>query len=763
MSATRRACARALFGCVVAFIGSTSCAAVGSDVMAEVAAPSALQTFLKLISGYDADDADYAWPQRLRTGRREPYRVASLPLLLLPVALQDSREFDQYEVGANRRRLAAEYDADEDSGRAERAPRRPARPAPPGDDDDRAAPLAATFPPAESSQRLVEQFRAQVPSDPSQPPILQSAFDASERLLLVDDGEDGDNGDERDDSGDGDAGNEVREPTRRARALVPGARGNPLSPGARGSPPPPRFERPLKLRALLTVPRADYSETYTVWWNPENGDSRIHFQDGSAGAFRKLLPNGLVQRVEMHVDRSGAGAVRRCGVSTVAEPAARAHPALPDLQLFAFAGYDELGAERWQHRAAAGGARGEALSALHELLVRREADDSVRPLRYRVAVNSSVLGADCDGYQHLYLDARHHNRGPEFFEADLAELCDEVRPLGASEPALQPLREFTRPHDAQHDAARLQRFKQQHGRQYADDAEEAVRQNLLRQSARFVAAGNRAGASFRLGLNLLADRLHAEARGLRGVARDGERRRAERFPHARRALPALQRRLPARFDWRARGGVSPVRFQGATCASCWAFAAAGAVEGALFRRSGRLTPLSEQQLVDCAHEFGARGCGGTWPSRAYDYVQERGLAALDDYAPYEGEVQACRAAPAAARISGHVNVTKHSVPALQVAIQQHGPAVVIVDSSPKSFTLYKAGVLYDERCSKKSAKHAVLAVGWGQEKGEPHFILKNSWSDAWGERGYVRVQARANTCGVLTHPSYPRLEDDDVL
>ncbi|CAH2211242.1 jg9157, partial [Pararge aegeria aegeria] len=75
--------------------------------------------------------------------------------------------------------------------------------------------------------RLVEQFRAQVPSDPSQPPILQSAFDASERLLLVDDGEDGDNGDERDDSGDGDAGNEVREPTRRARALVPDARGSP--------------------------------------------------------------------------------------------------------------------------------------------------------------------------------------------------------------------------------------------------------------------------------------------------------------------------------------------------------------------------------------------------------------------------------------------------------------------------------------------------------------------------------------------------------
>ncbi|CAH2210583.1 jg22875, partial [Pararge aegeria aegeria] len=124
-----------------------------------------------------------------------------------------------------------------------------------------------------------------------------------------------------------------------------------------------------------------------------------------------------------------------------------------------------------------------------------------------------------------------------------------------------------------------------------------------------------------------------------------------------------------------------------------------------------------------------------------------------------GSLYNCTATAGCSKKWSSLKVVCHA----QVAIQQHGPAVVIVDSSPKSFTLYKAGVLYDERCSKKSAKHAVLAVGWGQEKGEPHFILKNSWSDAWGERGYVRVQARANTCGVLTHPSYPRLEDDDVL
>lgn len=65
--------------------------------------------------------------------------------------------------------------------------------------------------------------------------------------------------------------------------------------------------------------------------------------------------------------------------------------------------------------------------------------------------------------------------------------------------------------------------------------------------------------------------------------------------------------------------------------------------------------------------------------------------------------------------------------------------------------------------SRRPLNHAVLAVGWGERRGEPHFILKNSWSSAWGEGGYVRVQARGNTCGVLSRPSYPRLEREDVL
>ncbi|KPJ14337.1 Digestive cysteine proteinase 1 [Papilio machaon] len=199
--------------------------------------------------------------------------------------------------------------------------------------------------------------------------------------------------------------------------------------------------------------------------------------------------------------------------------------------------------------------------------------------------------------------------------------------------------------------------------------------------------------------------------------------------------------------------------------SCWAFAVTGAVEGALFLRTRRLVPLSEKCLVDCAHTHGANGCKGTWPSRAYDYIRDRGLPALDEFTPYEPKVDECARPEPVTRISGHVNVTVNSVPALKLAIRRHAPTVVIVDATAKSFTTYSKGVLYDERCgkSRRPLNHAVLAVGWGEKRGEPHFILKNSWSTAWGEGGYVRVQARGNTCGVLSRPSYPRLEREDVL
>ncbi|CAH0717525.1 unnamed protein product, partial [Brenthis ino] len=627
-----------------------------------------------------------------------------------------------------------------------------------------------------SSKELVEKFRAQVAQEPRLPPVLLSSYDSSERLPIPEDV----------DSSYVEGPNQIpdispsQQPTsaQSTNSFPSRAYGGFIGANVRNRDPPrPRFDRPLLLHGELTVPRADFTEAYTVWWDAKTGSSKIDFHGGSTSTYRTVMPDGGVQRLEMRIDRSGDRGIRRCAKATsrTSQPADLAQPALPDMELFSFAGYEQGEGgrlERWRHSVTGragelGGARGEALTLRHELLLQRLPDDSARPLQYIVNVDSSVLGANCDGYEHRYIDVREHTKDLDFFTPKIDEICDSVEILNASKPddlaRLEPLREFTLPlRDLRYNEV-LQRFKQEFNRQYIDNIEEAVRKNLLIQHSRFISSGNREGATFELGVNFLGDRLNDELENLLGVNLSAENIRAEHFPHNRSSVQSEEARLPNRFDWRPRGGVSPVRYQG-SCSSCWAFAVAGAVEGALFIRTRRLVPLSEKCLVDCAHPFGGNGCKGTWPSHAYDYVQNRGLPALEEYPPYEPKVDKCAEdkVPAITRISAHVNVTINSVPALKVAIRRHAPSVVLVDGKAKSFVFYKKGVLYDDRCAKNKLNHAVLAVGWGERKGEPHFILKNSWSEAWGERGYVRVQARANTCGVLSRPSYPRLEDGDV-
>lgn len=155
-----------------------------------------------------------------------------------------------------------------------------------------------------------------------------------------------------------------------------------------------------------------------------------------------------------------------------------------------------------------------------------------------------------------------------------------------------------------------------HAKQYATTSELNFRRSLYAASLAEIVA-HEAGpfrAGFTRGVNKFSDWTPAEkaARfGLDKAALMGGRaaRLAARGGVPAPAPPAPVGGFPSSWDWHKKGALTKPRDQG-TCGSCWAFAAAEAIESQLFLSSyGKLAVLSPQAMVDCVPN--PRQCGGT--------------------------------------------------------------------------------------------------------------------------------------------------------
>ena len=215
---------------------------------------------------------------------------------------------------------------------------------------------------------------------------------------------------------------------------------------------------------------------------------------------------------------------------------------------------------------------------------------------------------------------------------------------------------------------------------------------------------------------------------------------------------------PSSWDWREHGGVSPVKNQG-SCGSCWTFSTVGALEAHSLVKYGKFTPLSEQQLVDCAQAFDNHGCEGGLPSHAFEYVMHAGGISTETDYVYTATDDPCtvdKSTFALDVLSGSFNVTEGDEGSLQTAVYL-GPVSVafeVVDG----FRDYATGVYTSTVCGNTpmDVNHAVLAVGYGvDDQGMEYWIIKNSWGAAWGDEGFFKMEKGVNMCGVAMCNSYP--------
>jgi C1A family cysteine protease len=203
-----------------------------------------------------------------------------------------------------------------------------------------------------------------------------------------------------------------------------------------------------------------------------------------------------------------------------------------------------------------------------------------------------------------------------------------------------------------------------------------------------------------------------------------------------------------KMDWRAYGKVTKPKFQ--QCGDCWAFASAGQIESAFLMAGWQESDLAEQSILDCSNSGDCDG-GTRWS--ALPWATTTSVADETAY-PSAGGVKnaVCKAHAAGTHkllaadwIDSSGNVTDTAQ--LKQAICQYGPISVSIFASP-ALTHYRgpAGAVFDENNNANGTNHAILLIGWDDEK--QAWLIKNSWGPDWGfDQGFGLIRYGSNNIG----------------
>ncbi|XBI88192.1 hypothetical protein VPH35_026180 [Triticum aestivum] len=246
---------------------------------------------------------------------------------------------------------------------------------------------------------------------------------------------------------------------------------------------------------------------------------------------------------------------------------------------------------------------------------------------------------------------------------------------------------------------RFLRWQAAHNRSYPSAGERLRRFQVYRDNVEYIDTTNRrSDLTYQLGENQFADLTREEFLG-KFTSYDGDARTEDGDMVITTVV----------------GGVSS-----------WAFAEVATIESLHSIKTGKLVPLSEQQLVDCDQYNG--GCNRGSFRRAFHWVHQNGGLTTEAEYPYKAAQGTCDTAKSdhhVAAITGHASGPGSNELAMKHAVAKQPVAAAIELGSDIQF--YKSGV-YSGPCGTR-LQHAVTVVGYDADEstGEKFWIVKNSW------------------------------------
>lgn len=218
----------------------------------------------------------------------------------------------------------------------------------------------------------------------------------------------------------------------------------------------------------------------------------------------------------------------------------------------------------------------------------------------------------------------------------------------------------------------------------------------------------------------------------------------QNFDEKEETLKASQQ-LPDSYDLREEGYVTEVKDQD-TLGTCWAFSSLGAIESRWKILKDSAYDLSEKNMVVCSgYEWGPSDGGNVYMATAYLNRFDGPIdETLDPYNELTDSSE-CTVREDPLALVPEARYLPKDIDEVKRIIKNYGAVATSMYASDQfeyyNFTDYTW--YYD---GDKQSDHGILIVGWDDNKEvtggsespdtKGAWIIKNSWSEDWGENGY---------------------------